>query len=50
LLRETNSSVSRDALTSVWPDALQRDRAVLSLLDDGLVVVIGDKFGLPELS
>jgi A/G-specific adenine glycosylase len=50
LLRETRSSVSRAELTAVWPDALQRDRAVLSLLDDGLVVVIGDKFGLPELS
>lgn len=50
LLRESNSSVSREELMSTWPDALQRDRAVLSLLDDGLVVVVGDKLGLPELS
>ena len=50
LLREHHRCVSRDELSAVWPDARQRDRAVLSLLDDGLVVAVGDKLGLPELS
>ena len=50
LLREHHRCVSRDELSAVWPNALQRDRAVLSLLDDGLVVSVGDKLGLPELS
>lgn len=42
VLRERSDSVSRTSLTSVWADRAQLDRAILTLLDDGLVVAHGD--------
>ncbi len=47
LLRDAPGALTRDDIGSVWPDAGQLDRAVLSLLDDGLVVVADDRFTLP---
>lgn len=38
LLRDSEGPVSRDAVAGVWDDAVQRERALASLLDDGLVV------------
>ncbi len=38
LLRAGPDPVSRDDVTSVWPDESQRERALASLLVDGLVV------------
>jgi len=42
VLRERSDSVSRSSLTSVWADRAQLHRAILTLLDDGLVVAHGD--------
>ena len=38
VLRETEGTVPRARLDAVWSDAVQRDRALASLLADGLVV------------
>ena len=38
VLRDTEGSVARARLDEVWPDDVQRDRALASLLADGLVV------------
>ncbi|GAB3149228.1 A/G-specific adenine glycosylase [Micromonospora sonneratiae] len=46
VLRETTGPVSRDRLDLVWSDATQRSRALASLLDDGLVELVGEKFAL----
>lgn len=40
-LRESHTAVSRQQLDLVWPDPVQRDRALNSLLTDGLVVTLG---------
>ena len=37
-----------DAVIPDWPDALQRDRAILSLLDDGLVEAENGRLHLPR--
>ena len=37
VLREAEGSVARERLDAVWADGVQRDRALTSLLDDGLV-------------
>lgn len=41
VLRERTGAVSRASLAAVWPDKIQLDRAILTLLDDGLVVAHG---------
>jgi A/G-specific adenine glycosylase len=46
-LREAGS-VPQDAIIRDWPDALQRDRAILSLLDDGLVEAEQGVLHLPQ--
>ncbi len=49
-LREAHGPVATGALESLWPDPEQRDRAIASLLEDGLVVrTSGDdgSFALP---
>jgi A/G-specific adenine glycosylase len=46
-LRESTGPVARDEIASLWPDALQLDRAIISLLDDGLIVSSGDALSLP---
>ena len=38
VLRDTEGSVTRARLDGVWPDETQRNRALASLLTDGLVV------------
>lgn len=48
LLREHHAWVTREQLSTVWPDASQLDRAIISLLDDGLMVADGDRLSLPE--
>ncbi len=42
VLRDSDDAVDPAAVTTVWDDAVQRDRALASLLDDGLVVVRPD--------
>ncbi len=38
VLRDTDGTVPRSRLDAVWPETTQRERALQSLLDDGLVV------------
>ncbi|MFY9913149.1 MAG: A/G-specific adenine glycosylase, partial [Nocardioidaceae bacterium] len=48
LLRATDDSVDPAGIRATWPDEPQRDRALQSLLDDGLVVRRPDgTLGLP---
>jgi A/G-specific adenine glycosylase len=50
VLREAPNPVPRQKLDSVWSDAAQRERALAALLEDGLVVQLGDDmFMLPGL-
>ncbi|MGI6878665.1 A/G-specific adenine glycosylase [Microbacterium sp. gxy059] len=42
------SSLPQDALLADWPDRGQRDRALASLFDDGLIVSDGDLVALPR--
>lgn len=48
VLREAETPVPRQRLDSVWPQQDQRERALLSLLADGLVVTHGDRYTLPS--
>lgn len=48
VLRDTGGTVGRDRLDTAWPEAPQRDRALQSLLDDGLVVEVDGRYALPE--
>ena len=47
VVRAADSPVPRSALDAVWDNAEQRDRALASLIDDGLIVASGARFGLP---
>jgi A/G-specific adenine glycosylase len=48
LLREAEGSVTAVDIAACWSDTVQRERALTSLLDDGLVVNAGqDAFRLP---
>lgn len=47
VLRE-HDVVSKKQLDVVWSDSAQRERALDSLLDDGLVEMIGKRFRLPQ--
>ncbi|MEU7825326.1 A/G-specific adenine glycosylase [Catellatospora sp. NPDC049133] len=47
VLRQATGAVPKPALDVVWPDQVQRERALDSLLADGLVVPRGERFGLP---
>ncbi len=48
VLRESGDSVAKAQLDTVWSEAEQRERALASLLDDGLVVRTSDhRFALP---
>jgi len=47
VLRESVGSVARSRLDSVWSDATQRERALQSLLADGLVVEAEGRYALP---
>jgi A/G-specific adenine glycosylase len=48
VLRDGDGTAGRDRLDAVWPDAVQRDRALDSLLADGLMVRHGSGFSLPR--
>ncbi len=48
VLRDSPGSVSRSRLDAAWPDAVQRDRALQSLLADGLLVETEGRFALPD--
>lgn len=47
VLRDAAGSVGRDRLDAVWADAPQRERALASLLADGLVVETEGRYALP---
>lgn len=47
VLRDGDGTAPRAALDAVWPDAVQRDRALDSLLADGLMVRTGARYSLP---
>jgi A/G-specific adenine glycosylase len=48
VLREAEGSLARQRLDAVWPEPVQRERALQSLLDDGLVVSADeDRFAFP---
>ena len=48
VLRDAEGSVPRSALDAVWPGEAQRERALASLVADGLVVALPDgRFALP---
>jgi A/G-specific adenine glycosylase len=46
-LRTTNDAVPSSALDQLWPDVSQRERALASLLDDGLIVQMANGYRLP---
>lgn len=49
LLRSTPAAISRDEIDGVWPDDVQRQRCLDSLLSDGLVMQVDvDHIGLPD--
>jgi len=48
VLRDGDGTATRAALGAVWPDAIQRDRALDSLLADGLMVRTGELYSLPS--
>ena len=49
VLRDATAPVPAARLDVVWPDAVQRSRALTSLLDDGLVIALsGHRYGLPD--
>ncbi len=48
VLREAEGSVARPRLDQAWSDAVQRERALQSLIADGLVVESDDRFALPS--
>jgi A/G-specific adenine glycosylase len=48
VLRDTDGAVHRSRLDAAWSDVPQRERALASLLDDGLLVVTDEgRFSLP---
>ncbi|WP_174522470.1 A/G-specific adenine glycosylase [Granulicoccus phenolivorans] len=49
VLREHDGPVEAPTLDAVWADSVQRERALGSLVDDGLAIRIGDNhYGLPR--
>lgn len=47
VLREANGSVPRSRLDAVWDQPAQRDRCLETLIADGLVETVGDRYALP---
>jgi A/G-specific adenine glycosylase len=48
VLRAADAPVDRAVLDAVWDDAGQRDRCLVSLLEDGLAEQLdGDRYALP---
>jgi A/G-specific adenine glycosylase len=48
VLRAVDGPVTADVLADAWPDPVQRDRALTSLVTDGLVVPVSDRWSLPR--
>jgi A/G-specific adenine glycosylase len=48
VLRDAEGSVTRARLDAVWPEPGQRDRALQSLLADGLLVETDGRYALPD--
>jgi A/G-specific adenine glycosylase len=48
VLREAAGSVARPRLDQVWSDDVQRERALQSLIADGLVVEADGRYALPS--
>ncbi len=49
VLRSASGPVTRAELERAWPEATQRDRALISLIDDGLIVPVArQRFELPN--
>ncbi|MFT4283862.1 MAG: A/G-specific adenine glycosylase, partial [Protaetiibacter sp.] len=51
ILRELRASelpVPAERIAELWPDAVQRDRALAGLLSDGLVERAGASYALPS--
>ncbi len=48
VLRDAEGSVARARLDAVWSDVAQRERALQSLLDDGLLVESQGRYSLPD--
>ena len=48
VLRDAEGSVARPRLDAAWSDAVQRERALQSLLVDGLVVETDGRYALPD--
>ena len=42
------AGIRSDELLAAWPDALQRDRAITSLADDGLIELVDGRARLPH--
>jgi len=47
LLRSSDDPVEDQQLKSAWHDVAQRQRALASLVQDGLVVPVGSGWSLP---
>jgi A/G-specific adenine glycosylase len=47
LLRDAEHALAAAVLDGAWPDDQQRERALASLLDDGLVVAVSGGYALP---
>lgn len=48
VLRSSDQPVGRGEIDAAWPDAVQRERALASLLADGLAVMVGTQVCLPR--
>ncbi len=48
VLRSSDEPVETDELERAWPEPVQRNRALTSLLVDGLVVAVGCRWALPH--
>ncbi len=48
VLRDAEGSVARSRLDGAWPEEAQRERALRSLLADGLVVESDGRYALPD--
>lgn len=47
VLRDGDGTATAARLDAVWPDDVQRGRALASLVDDGLVVRVAESYALP---
>lgn len=48
VLRDADGTVSRARLDAAWAEPVQRERALASLVADGLAIRVGDRYALPD--